>query len=275
MAKKATILKGFKMDEISAVDAGAGKGVSIEVTKRNTVEDVANGGLVIEQILKGVYAPGEVCEATSYADLDGIAELNNSLDLFIASARSIIADDKVEDKTSMLTQSFNEFVADLGEEADAEGVAKNHPASTGQHKENTDMTTAAAAAAAPATEEVAKQLKDTQETVAKQAAELAELRTEGEVREFVTKARAFDKLPIAADVLGGILHRVAKSKTTADDAKELDRLLTAANAAIGKSALFGETGSSAGATAGTDAQPSPIVKRAQERAAQAAKGQAV
>lgn len=64
------------------------------------------------------------------------------------------------------------------------------------------------------------------EAVAKRAAE------EAETGEYIAKARAFGNLPVAAEVLGPILRRVRKNESTEQDLGELERVLTAANAAL-------------------------------------------
>ena len=63
------------------------------------------------------------------------------------------------------------------------------------------------------------------------SAEIEKMREEAATREYVAKARAFNSLSVKPDTFGPILKRVHDGKTTAEDEKEILRVLSAANKA--------------------------------------------
>jgi hypothetical protein len=112
--------------------------------------------------------------------------------------------------------------------------------------------TPAAAAVEPTEEEVLKSLPESirkrLEAAAAQEVEMQKLRDDTEAKEAIEKAKG---LKIGdATVLGPILLRVAKGKSTAEDAGKLEQLLKAAGEVTSKSPLFRSVGTDAGADAG-------------------------
>lgn len=91
-------------------------------------------------------------------------------------------------------------------------------------------------------EPVRKMVEDAQRDAAEARAEVAKVREEREIEERVAKARAaWPLLPLDAERIGRVLHRVAKMDAGLVD--ELSQVLTAANEAVAQSRFFTELGS--------------------------------
>lgn len=99
-------------------------------------------------------------------------------------------------------------------------------------------------------EEVRKVIQESQ-TRAEQAEAIAKrLQEASQTAEYVAKARSFQNLPVAAEVLGPILKGVAASN--AEDFKTLESLLKATDEALSRNnVLLKELGTSRGAVSGS------------------------
>ena len=87
---------------------------------------------------------------------------------------------------------------------------------------------------------------------------LAKAKADAEEGDAITKARAFCPTDADAKTVGPLLLRVAKGKTTADDAETLTRLLKSAAAISARSDLFKSLGADAAGDAVED--PEAILK---------------
>lgn len=100
-------------------------------------------------------------------------------------------------------------------------------------------------------EAVRKRFEAQAEEIAKANALIGKLAEEREQGEYIAKAATIiDGLSADAATVGGLLHRIAKGKTTAEDAGEVERLLLAASAAVVAKGLTKPVGSRGYAAAG-------------------------
>lgn len=146
----------------------------------------------------------------------------------------------------------------LSEVADPEADDDGEPKEQGMKKQDTAPVTEPATEQTPeapvvevaaVSEDITKRLADLEKRAAD--AERRAVDAEGVAkrerderlnREWISKAeRTFNALPVSADVLGPILKRASETLSV-EDCAEIDRVLTAANEAVSKSALFGEVG---------------------------------
>jgi hypothetical protein len=106
---------------------------------------------------------------------------------------------------------------------------------------------------------VRKRLIEAEEAVTK-------MRDEAEAKEFIAKAKTLGVGD--ADKIGGLLLRVTKSKTTAEDAALLESMLKAAGSQEKTAALF----KSLGSDTAVDSDPEALLKAKAEEIAKASGG---
>lgn len=227
-AKRRNLLKNLRLTEVSLVDVPANQEAHVVITKAFAGDDPEAGN----GVTKGHLANTEDDDMT-------LEELTKALENAEATLETLKKgmeekDAKIADLTTQLTT-----VTKRAEDAEAT-IAK------GAGGEEDDILKGLSEPLRKRFEDLEKQAKEAAEAVAK-------AQEKEELGEFVTKAATFDALPVKAADLGALLFRVAKGKSTAIDAAELDRVLTAANTATVEKGLtkpFGRTAPLAkGATA--------------------------
>ena len=223
-SKRRSLLKNLRLTEVSLVDVPANQEAHVVITKAFAGDDPEAGN----GVTKGHLANTEDDDMT-------LEELTKALENAEATLETLKKgmdekDAKIADLTTQLTT-----VTKRAEDAEAT-IAKGAGGGSGEEDILKGLP-----------EALRKRFTDLEEQVAK-AAEKEEL------GEFVTKAATFDALPVKAADLGALLYRVAKGKSTAIDAAELDRVLTAANTATVEKGLTKPLGRTAPLAKGATAE---------------------
>lgn len=201
-SKPISKLVDVQLTEISLVDRPANQGSAVVLFKRDSEDDDMPTPQELEALQVAVTKAEEALGELTQANEDLVA------------------------KNAELTGQVETLKAEVLAKDDV--IAKAATAKT--EGEQDDITKAMADAPEPiakAMQALIGRLEIAESVIAKQASERDE-------REFVTKAKAFDKLPTSAEKLGPLMMRVTKGMTTAEDAAELERLLKAANEGMGK-----------------------------------------
>lgn len=199
---KRTTLHNVVLGEISLVDRGANQGSAVLLFKRDDTEDE------------------DMPKEPTQQELNALTE----------------AVTKAEEALGELTLANEELVAkndqNATEIARLNGLLAERDATIAKHaggEPQDDITKALGELPEP----IAKMFKAMQTRVDAAEAVIAKQADEKVAGEYITKAAAFDKLPTTAEKLGPLLMRVQKGMTTAADGEELERLLKAAQEAIG------------------------------------------
>lgn len=220
-------LKIARLDEISLVDRGANPLARVLVWKRDTPKDD-----------KKMPEPQDKTEAIGL-----LRKLADAMGF----ARELAADDKFEKRVKQMPNGKWMAMNDAGEEMgmfDTEEEARR--AAYGEKKK---MAEPKDEAVTKAVEEMQKKLDDLTKRAEKaeadakaEADKVAKLETERRDAEFAKRAEGYAPLPIKADTFAPILRKAA-DVLTAEENAELDRVLTAAAAAMKASGIMKEIGS--------------------------------
>lgn len=115
-------------------------------------------------------------------------------------------------------------------------------------------------------ESIRKRLEDADAAAKAAAEEVAKMKEQTETAEYIAKAKALGAGD--ADKLGGLLMRVAKGKTTEEDAATFETMLKAANAQGQVAALF----KSVGSDSAVDGNPGDLLQAKADEIHKAADG---
>lgn len=183
---------------------------------------------------------------------DVIAEADDSASATGNAVNKKRGDDNVpisEDVRKNLSKEVQEYLADVEKKAGqvdgltskVEGLEKKLGEEAGsQHAE--DIWKGVNPEVRKHMEGLQKQLNDTK-------TELAKAQSEQKSKEYITKAAGLDALPIKADELGLVMKALAEKDP--ENFAKLEGVLTAANEAVKKGALFSEAGRGGAKTGGS------------------------
>lgn len=240
------ILKDMTIEEISLVDDGANEDARVVIVKAKSGQT-------------GQAAPGGFDPSNpDAADMAAASIKEFEMDIETLSK----ALDDAEAKLAALEKRASDAEASL---KDAEEVIKS---------KDDQITEITKAANPPSDDEVMKGLPESirkrledAEAVAKAAQEeVVKAKAAQEASEYIAKAKSLGAPD--AEKVGGLLLRVAKGTTTADDAATLETMLKAANAQGQTAALFKALGSDTAA----DAEPEAMLKAKADEIEKAAEG---
>jgi colicin import membrane protein len=246
-------LTEMEITEISLVDEPANPEAKVLIVKSKG----GAGSVSLSEVAKAVmaaiedFAPQIVEKAVS----EGFSD-----DPQAAAAAAAIIEETVMDMEAV-TKALEKAEADLA------ALTKRAEAAESKIKEQDDIIKAkddeiakAKGAADPKAdeEEILKALPESirkrLEDADKERAEFAKKAEEAELKEAVAKAKSFGVGD--AEKVGGLLIRIGKGKTTADDLAEIEAILRAAAAVSSHSALF----KSIGAAEAVDGDPEEMLK---------------
>jgi hypothetical protein len=228
------VLRNLSVTFGSLVDKGANPGAHILLFKR---DDTA-GAEAHEDVTAALATLGKVGRKMSGPRMAALKVAIEHLNQILSEvAASGCADDETKEPDMSQKKNDTPAVEQTDPAAEAPAVEKAEPiAEDAVTKRLADLEKRAADAEKRAAdaENVAKAERDARLT-----------------NEFIAKASKYDALSQKPAELGPVLKRLHEA-ISAEDYAELDRVLTAANEAVGKSALFGEIGK-AGDEAGNSA----------------------
>lgn len=226
--KPVSKLVDVKLTEISLVDRPANQGSTVVLFKRDDSEEQPMPGenQTLEQLTEAVQKAEEALGQLTEAN-DDLTATNQQLTEELGRLTAELA--KRDEQITSLKKNDG---GETEEQAIEKALGELPPALAGLFK---SMQTRLSVAEGV----VAKASRDKELVV------------------FIAKAEHFDALPTTAEKLGGLLLRVAKAETTAEDADELERILKAAQEAMqdgsktgkARTTEIGKRGNDDGATA--------------------------
>lgn len=267
----AQLLRELKVKRVDLVDAGDNPPAAVVLYKRRSDSQATRARIAkLKTLIKG-YMDGEAKTTGEALEAQAMRALLAAL---YESINSIVEDDEVADKVTLIEQSLNEALAALSSvkkekpmqidlsklspevkahieklEADKKTAETSVAALT---KERDELKTKAAAAPAPAPtpEEVEKAKvaalpEDLRKRFEANEAEVAKLREERETDEYVAKARALPLVGTTPEKFGPVLRRIAKGKATAEDVAEVERLVKSMGEVAKAGKAFAELGTGA------------------------------
>lgn len=251
MARK-RLLKNLTIDEISLVDDPANEHARAPIVKmRGSDSDEAYSAEEIARVRKAL---SDLTRTGGSPEISAaLAAMENDMDIETLSK----ALETAEGALKTLTKRAE----------DAEAAVKAANATIEKmktdHAEEIAKAKAAATPADPAAAE-AEFLKGLPEGVRKQIEagkqaqeDIAKMKETAETAEFITKAKGFG-IGGDMDALGGVLYRVSKGKSTAEDIKVIEGVLKAAGEQSKTAALFKAAG--VNLPASVDGDPEALLK---------------
>lgn len=254
MNRAKNILKNMRVNEISLVPEGDNPGADVLILKQRDAVGI-NTGVIKQRFTELANAAGHLFELAAGAegaegvetastilkglDMD-IEQLNDRLEEIETSLEAVTK--RAEDAEARATQLEADLAA-VTKERD-EAIAKG--AAEGEGESEDDILKSLP-------EPIRKRLEDA-ERVARESAEAVEkAREDADRAERITKAR---ELGVAdAEGIGGLLYRIAKGRTTAEDEGKLVELLQIAKGVADEGkVLFEAIGKASGADAGVGAE---------------------
>ena len=272
MTKPRHLLRLKRLDEISLVDVGANQRANIAIWKR------------------AAPAIKALSFAEARAKMDAERETWQYTDVLHQVMRSIMEDDEMDGaaKRELMDRSIDEFAAEMKgampaivkhESGDNQMATKPFdpkslsPEGQAAFAEVTKRAETAEAKVAELTPppapvlpaEVQKRLDETEKRAKEAEERIAKMELTNRTAEFVQKAKGYTHLPIKAETFGPILRKAQDGeKLTEDEAKELDRVLSAANEAQRTGALFQEVGVGGEAEGSATAKVAKLAAKARE-----------
>lgn len=259
MARK-RLLKNLTIDEISLVDDPANEHARAPIIKMRGDTDDAHSADDIERLRKAL---------ESFTRTGGSPEISAALAAMETDTMDMEtltkALEKAEASLKVLEKRAEKAEADLKDrDATIEKMKTEHAEAITKAKTPVDAAAAEAEFLKGLPESVRKQLAD-----GKEAAEaVAKMKAERETDEFITKARDYN----VGDVkeVGGMLYRISKGCTTADDLKTIETVLKAAGEQAKTAALYKAAGVSLPSS--VDGDPEALLKAKAEEIQKANKG---
>jgi hypothetical protein len=251
MNAKKNILKDMRVREISLVDDGDNPGADVLILKRREILhptpvlkarfDIASAlaGAVFELAAGAAGEPGTQRASTILKgmnmDIEGLAEklaeIETNLDTVTKANAELTAENaRLAGELETVTKARDAALEAAGKVGESEDeVLKSLP------------------------EAVRKRIEDAERIAREAQDEVTKARETREQGEYVAKARELKV--VDADGVGGLLYRIAKGKTVAEDAAKLEAIIKQAGTINGEGEkLFEAIGKAAGGDAGDDAE---------------------
>lgn len=248
------------LTEISIVDRPSNPGAEVVLFKRDAAQPQEE--VMSEKTETVVKTEGVAPDALDLSAIEAlIAKSEARLDettTLLTEKNDLI--EKMQAELAELRQSNTQLMAQVAESA---AIAKRESPLEDVLKQ--------------APEAVQKALATLTERVEKAETESRRYAEQIEKQEWVTKAAPLvEHLPTSAEVMGGILQRVAKGHSTTQDADELERVLKAVNqAASAGGSLFRELGSANATSVDTTSKINSMAEEVRKQAPELTPQQAV